>query len=285
MPELPEVETITKDLIAAGLVGVQIKRAEVFWDRSIAVPDPAVFVDQIAGQTIAKIFRRGKFIVFGLASKESLLIHLRMSGRMLISPAEALRDKHQHVIISCQNGWDIRFHDPRKFGRVYLVDDADKILGNLGPEPLDNNFKWIHLKDILNSRKRMLKPLLLDQRMIAGLGNIYVDEALWEARIHPLTPSNLLSDRQIKRLYKSIRLVLGRGLRNRGTALGSGASNFTPVGPEKGKNQHKLKVFRKQGNPCSRCRKPIIRIIVGQRSTHICPSCQPSRCLGKRILE
>lgn len=274
MPELPEVETIASDLIAAGLVGVRIEKAEVFWERSIAVPNSTVFIERIGGKTIEKISRRGKFIVFSLNSKDNLLIHLRMSGRMLVAPSQELRSKHQHVILKCQDGRDIRFHDPRKFGRFYLVDNASEIIGDLGPEPLADSFKWDDLKKILISRRRMIKPLLLDQRMIAGLGNIYVDEALWEASIHPLTLSNTLIDRKIKSLHRSIRIVLKRGLSNRGTALGRGASNFTPVGPAKGKNQHELKVFRRQGNPCPRCRESIIRIVVGQRSTHICPSCQ-----------
>jgi formamidopyrimidine-DNA glycosylase len=120
----------------------------------------------------------------------------------------------------------------------------------------------------------MIKPLLLDQHMIAGLGNIYVDEALWEASIHPLTLSNALSDKQIKTLFKAVRRVLQRGLRNRGTALGKGVSNFKPIGRKKGANQHQLKVFRKHGSQCPRCKETIIRLIVGQRSTHICPLCQ-----------
>lgn len=274
MPELPEVETITNDLIAAGMVGARIKKANVYWERSIAVPKADLFVHRMAGETIENIFRRGKFIVFSLASKDSLLIHLRMSGRILITRSGEQRGKHQHVIISCENGRDIRFHDTRKFGRFYLVDDADAILGKLGPEPLAHNFKWPQLKKILSSRKRMLKPLLLDQKMIAGLGNIYVDEALWEACIHPLTLSNALSDPQIQALFRAIRRVLLKGLRHRGTALGKGAGNFTPIGAVKGKNQNHLKVFRRQGHPCPRCRETIVRQVVGQRSTHICPACQ-----------
>jgi formamidopyrimidine-DNA glycosylase len=275
MPELPEVETVTQDLIHAGLVGVGIKEGHVFWERSIAVPKADAFIRSISDRTIENIFRRGKYIVFDLNKKSHLLVHLRMSGRMMIVPSGKAREKHQHVIIRCRNGMDIRLHDPRKFGRVYYVNDVNEIVGRLGPEPLSNSFKWTKLKQILLSRRRMIKPLLLDQHMIAGLGNIYVDEALWEACIHPLTLSYVLSDQQIKTLFKAIRRVLQRGLRNRGTALGKGANNFTPVGLKKGTNQHQLKVFRKQGTPCPRCKETIIRLIVGQRSTHICPLCQP----------
>jgi formamidopyrimidine-DNA glycosylase len=275
MPELPEVETITLDLIHAGLVGVGIKAGEVFWKRSIAVPKPDAFTRLITGRTIENIFRRGKYIIFNLNPKSHLLVHLRMSGRILVVPSAEAREKHQHVIIQCQNNMDIRLHDPRKFGRVYFVKDVNEIVGRLGPEPLSKSFTWTKLKQILISRRRMIKPLLLDQHMIAGLGNIYVDEALWEASIHPLTLSNALSDKQIKTLFKAVRRVLQRGLRNRGTALGKGVNNFTPLGRKKSTNQHQLKVFRKQGSKCPRCKETIIRLIVGQRSTHICPLCQP----------
>lgn len=275
MPELPEVETITGDLITAGFEGACIETAKVFWERSIATPEAAVFTRRIAGAYIEKIFRRGKFIVFNLRSIGSLLIHLRMSGRIVIANTDEPRGKHQHVIMTCRKKPEIRFHDPRKFGRFYLVEDAAQIIGRLGPEPLADDFKWRHLKQILLSRNRMIKPLLLDQRMIAGLGNIYVDEALWEARIHPVAPSNLLSDQQVKALFAAIQKVLHRGLRNRGTALGKGAGNFAPVGEKKGSNQTELKVFRRQKNPCPRCQEPIVRMIIGQRSTHICPRCQP----------
>ena len=274
MPELPEVETITYDLMDAGLVGIRIKDAQVFWERTIAVPKVAEFVHSIAGLTIENIYRRGKYIVFCLTDKSFMLVHLRMSGRLIIVPSGESRGKHQHVIIRCQNGLEIRFHDPRKFGRFYWVKDLNEILGRLGPEPLARNFKWTKLKKILKSHKRMIKPLLLDQHMIAGLGNIYVDEALWEACIHPATPSNIFTDPQIKSLLNAIKKVLRQGLRNRGTALGKGVGNFSPLGPKKGKNQHHLKVFRKHKTPCPRCQEMIIRLIVGQRSTHICPLCQ-----------
>jgi len=276
MPELPEVETITQDLIHAGLVGVIIKEGHVFWERSIAVPKVNTFIHSITGRTIKDIFRRGKYIVFDLNKKSHLLVHLRMSGRMMVVPSNESWEKHQHVIIRCQNGMDLRLHDPRKFGRFYFVNDINEIVGRLGPEPLSNSFKWTKLKQILISRRRMIKPLLLDQHMIAGLGNIYVDEALWKACIHPVTLSNVLSDQQIKTLFKAIQRVLRRGLRNRGTALGKGVNNFAPIGPKKGTNQHQLKVFRKQGAPCPRCKETIIRLVVGQRSTHICPLCQPT---------
>ncbi len=275
MPELPEVETIAKDLIAAGLIGERIKKATVFWNKSIAVPEVEVFISRMTGVSITRIFRRGKYIGLELDNKDTLLIHLRMSGRFVLEKAGTPRGKHQHVIMSFAGGYEVRFHDPRKFGRFYLVKDANELLGHLGPEPLASNFKWHHLKKILSSRKRMIKSLLLDQHMIAGLGNIYVDESLWEAGIHPTTPSNILDDIQLKRLYKAIRKVLRKGLKNRGTALGHGQSNFNPVGSEGGKNQTQLNVFRRQGHTCPRCQDRVVRVVLGQRSTHICRTCQP----------
>ncbi len=275
MPELPEVETIVRDLIAAGLTGRRIQAASVFWDKSIAVPGVDVFISRMAGATITRIYRRGKYIGLELDNKDTLLIHLRMSGRIVLENAGTPRGKHQHVIMACAGGDEVRFHDPRKFGRFYLVKDTGDLLGRLGPEPLAADFKWQHFKKILKPRKRMIKPLLLDQHMIAGLGNIYADESLWEAGIHPATPSNLLKDNQIKKLHHAIRKVLRRGLKNRGTALGNGLSNFNPVGAERGKNQTQLNVFRRQGQPCPRCRETVVRVVLGQRSTHICRTCQP----------
>jgi formamidopyrimidine-DNA glycosylase len=148
------------------------------------------------------------------------------------------------------------------------------VLGQLGTEPLEPSFSTKTLKNILTSRKRLLKPLLLDQTVIAGLGNIYVDEALWEAGLHPCRRSHTLSDTEVKALRRTIPRVLKRGLKNLGTSLGTGKANFYSIARHRGRNQDQLKVFRRTGTPCPRCRQPIERIVVGQRSTHICPHCQ-----------
>ena len=273
MPELPEVQTVVNDLNAAGLKGAVISGARVFWPRSIATPGIRTFYRQIKGKKISEIWRRGKFLVFDFTSGYFMMIHLRMSGRIHLVSADAERQKHEHVVISFEDGRQLRFHDTRKFGRIYLVKNPEKILGKLGVEPLAPTFTTKSLKN-LKARKRLLKPLLLDQTVIAGLGNIYVDEALWEAKIHPCRIASTLSDAEIKALHRTIPLVLKRGLKNLGTSLGTGKANFYSVARRKGRNTDELKVFRRTGMPCPRCGHAIERIIVGQRSTHICRRCQ-----------
>ena len=273
MPELPEVQTVVNDLKAAGFEGAVITRADIFWSKSICGLSAASFQRRIKGQTIAAIRRRGKFIVFDLESDGHLLIHLRMSGRLLIKGAGSPRLKHEHVVLNFKDR-QLRFHDTRKFGRIYLVKDADAVLGRLGPEPLDSSFRAAEFPGMLKNRSRMIKPLLLDQSFIAGLGNIYVDEALWDARIHPQKTAADIDAPEAGILYYAIRKVLRRGLKNLGTTLGSGQTNFFSVSGYTGRNRDQLKVFRRTGLPCPRCRKVIKRIVVGQRSTHICERCQ-----------
>lgn len=274
MPELPEVQTIVNDLNNAGLTGATITNARVFWPRTIAIPSFRTFCRMIKGKKISAISRRGKFLVFDFENNHYLLMHLRMSGRIHLISANSKRLKHEHVVLSLDDGRQLRFHDPRKFGRLYLVDNPAKILGKLGPEPLDGKFKLNAFSERLKMRNRLVKPLLLDQTFIAGLGNIYVDEALWEAGIHPCRIAASLSDAEVKALHRAIPKVLKRGLKNLGTTLGTGKTNFYSVASRRGRNEEQLKVFRRTELPCPRCKSPIERILVGQRSTHICPKCQ-----------
>jgi len=274
MPELPEVQTIVNDLNTADLIGLTISGAKVFWPRSIAEPSPTSFCRRIKGQRFTAVRRRGKYLVFELNAGYTLLLHLRMSGRLHLVAAASPRIKHEHVILSFDDGRQLRFHDPRKFGRLNLVKDPAKILDRLGPEPLTPGFTAQTLGRLLKNRKRILKPLLLDQTFIAGLGNIYVDEALWEARLHPCRLASTLSNPEIKALRLAIPRVLKRGLKNLGTSLGTGESNFYSVASRRGRNKDQLNVFRRTDLPCPRCKTNIERIIVGQRSTHICNKCQ-----------
>lgn len=273
MPELPEVQTIVDDLAIAGICGQFIWEVVVLWPRSIATP--VDFSARLAGDSIRNIERRGKYIIIKLGSGRALLIHLRMSGRILLYPSQEPVLRHEHVLIKLQDGRDLRLHDTRKFGRMYLVDNQDDILGSLGLEPLGNDFTIFALEQIVSTRARMLKPLLLDQRLIAGLGNIYVDEALWEAGLHPQRISKMLQKKEIVRLHRAIQAVLQRGLRNRGTSLGNSKTNFTSLEHRPGSNAESLNVFRRNGKPCPHCGASIIRLVVGQRGTHICPQCQP----------
>jgi len=274
MPELPEVQTIVNDLNGAKLIGITISGARVFWPRTVAEPSPRLFCRRIKGQQFTEIRRRGKYLVFEVADGHTMLLHLRMSGRLHLVSADIPRNKHEHVILSFDDGRQLRFHDTRKFGRLHLLKDPKRILDRLGPEPLASGFTVKTLAEHLKHRKRLLKPLLLDQTFIAGLGNIYVDEALWEAKLHPCRLAASLSTSEIKVLHRAIPRVLKRGLKNLGTSLGTGKGNFYSVGNRRGRNKDLLKVFRRTGLPCPRCKSSIERIIVGQRSTHICSNCQ-----------
>lgn len=274
MPELPEVQTIVNDLNAAGLIGRTIVQAEVFWPATIATSSSTVFCSQIRDRMIQGIARRGKFVLFKLQAGLTLAVHLRMTGRFQIVDAINRPCRHVHVILRMDDGHSLWFHDTRKFGRFFLVEHCGALLGALGPEPLDPRFTANALAARLARQRRQIKPLLLDQTFIAGLGNIYVDEALWAARLHPLRRSDTLMPAQIKALHRAIRHVLRQGLQNAGTTLGRGQSNFYSLSGTRGKNEVHLKVFRRTGEPCPRCRSPIIRLVVGQRSTHICNHCQ-----------
>ncbi len=274
MPELPEVQTIVNDLNAADVIGIPISSARVFWARTIASPGSKSFCRRLKGRKFTAIRRRGKYLVFDMDDGNTLLLHLRMSGRLHLVAAGTPRIKHEHVILSFADGRQLRFHDTRKFGRLSLLKDPAPILDRLGPEPLAPGFTVKILGKLLNGRRRLLKSLLLDQTFIAGLGNIYVDEALWEARLHPLRLASTLSKSEIRALRQAISRVLKRGLKNLGTSLGSGKANFYSVASRQGRNKDQLKVFRRTDLPCPRCKAKVKRIIVGQRSTHICVQCQ-----------
>lgn len=272
MPELPEVQTIVDDLISAGVQGTVITSAKVYWPRSIATPQD--FTRRIRGQRINRIWRRGKYIIFEFASGMHMLVHLRMSGRLHLCSTGAPHAPHEHVVLKFADRRDLRLHDTRKFGRISLVADAGEILQTLGVEPLDPSFTQRGLATILYQHHRMLKPLLLDQGVIAGIGNIYVDEALWEAGLHPCRRSDTLREAEVLALHAAIRRVLKRGLANRGTSLGKGKTNYASVGRRHGRNAEELRVFRKTGELCPRCGTPVERIVVAQRGTHHCPRCQ-----------
>ena len=277
MPELPEVETVVSDLQAAGIIGRRVLEARVRWQRTIATPSAQAFVRRIRHQRIDAISRRAKYIVIGLSGGDTVLIHLRMTGRLTLTSGKVPRDPHEHVVLRLDDDSVLRYHDTRKFGRWYLLADASHKLDALGPEPLEASFTGRRFAERLAGRFGALKPLLLNQAFLAGLGNIYVDEALWDAKLHPEQSAGHLKPAQVQALYRGIRKVLRRGIRNLGTSLGDGDTNFYSVGGRRGRAQDQLRVFRRTGDPCPRCRTPIKRIIVGQRSTHLCPRCQIAR--------
>lgn len=273
MPELPEVETIKNELINAKLVGKKIKNVDVFNFSTIAKYDPVKFINKLEGCSILSINRKGKFIHFEL-NEEHLFIHLRMTGKFLISSKAINPGKHERVRITFEDGTRLCYHDTRKFGRWYLVKEENMITSSIGIEPLSSEFTLFYFKQLLKGKKTRLKPFLLDQKKIAGLGNIYVDEALWEAKLHPETTINHLTLKQITALHQAIIKVLQKGIEHRGTSLGTGKTNYYDTSGERGGNQYHLNVFRRQGKDCSVCGNKIERIVVAQRGTHICSHCQ-----------
>ena len=274
MPELPEVQSVVDTLRMKNIPGQLIYSAAVYWPRTIAEIDPADFCKKIKGRTVRQITRRGKYIVFDLSSGLTLMIHLRMTGRLNWEPRDQPRNKHEHVILDVGETHTLRFQDTRKFGRIWLTAAPEKILDRLGPEPLEVNFTVERFSAMLQTTNRQIKPLLLDQHFLAGLGNIYVDEALWESGIHPQRISRSLTRHEVKALHRAIPHVLNKGLRNLGTSLGTGKSNFYLPGSRPGRNAEALNVFRRTGRDCPRCGSTILRIVVAQRSSHICPDCQ-----------
>ncbi len=273
MPELPEVETIARALKPL-LVGQTISRVEVRWPRSIEMPSADEFERALVGRTVKDASRRGKFVVFSMAPCGALLVHLRMTGQLLLDqPGRPVApDKHTHVLIHFASGATLRFRDTRKFGRMYLVDDPQQVVGNLGPEPLAEELTPQCFAETLARRHRQIKPLLLDQRILAGVGNIYADEALWEAGIHPLRQAHQLTPQQAHRLWAALRHVLVSAIEHRGTSL----RDYRDPEDRPGEHQWSLAMRGAKGQPCRRCGHPIERIVVGQRGTYYCPVCQPA---------
>jgi formamidopyrimidine-DNA glycosylase len=264
MPELPEVETIARSL-RPSLEGRSLLSAELRWKRTLASPSPAAFARRIAGQTIETVGRRAKFLHLQL-SQDALVIHLRMSGDLRIVAGDAPPAKHDRLILSLSDGARLAFNDPRKFGRVWLTDDPEALFADLGPEPLSDAFTADELYARLHARRRQLKPLLLDQTFLAGLGNIYTDEALHLAKLHPLRQSDGVTPQQAAALWRAIRAVLAEGIRRNGASI-----DWVYRG---GDFQNHFRVYQRTGQPCPVCGTPIERIVVGQRGTHFCPKCQ-----------
>ncbi len=274
MPELPEVETIKNELLAFGLVGKEIEAIEVFNPSTIAEVPVEVFSKAILGKKVTEVHRRGKYIQL-VIPPYVVFVHLRMTGKFLLSsqkPAEI--GKHERLRITFKGGLALSFDDTRKFGRWYLVKDSESISAKLGLEPLSPDFTIAYLQKVLSTRSRAIKPLLLDQTLIAGLGNIYVDEALWLAKIHPLRPAASLTKKEMQALHHAIRQVLEQSILYRGTSLGEGKPNYQTVSGTRGGNQHHLKVYGNKGKSCERCLSPISKTVVAQRGTHFCPVCQ-----------
>jgi len=271
MPELPEVETIKLTLEegrhgAPSLLGKEITGAEIRWPGVLVTPTPDEFSERVTGQRVQAFSRRGKHLLIHL-SKDTLIFHLRMSGDLLVEQENQAHRKHDRLLVYFQEGTRLAFNNIRKFGRVWLTADPEKELPDLGPEPLAESFRPQDLHQRLHSCSRQIKYFLLDQEMIAGLGNIYTDESLYKAGLHPQTKSDTLDPIQVKKLWRSIRGVLQDGIKHQGTSI-----DWMYRG---GDYQHYLSVYGQEGEPCQNCGTIIQRMKIAQRSTYFCPSCQP----------
>lgn len=273
MPELPEVETVRRGL-AAQLTGRVITGLSYLeWPRTIEAPAPAEFQTRLAERAIQAVRRRAKFLVLDLDGDEHLLIHLRMTGQLRVVPRATPRDRFDRVAFALAGDDELRFNDIRRFGRIGLYRGLElaRRLRALGPEPLGDTLDAATFAARLRSRRTRLKPLLLDQSFLAGLGNIYVDEALHRAGLHPLTVANQLATTQAETLYHQIRAVLAEALASGGTTF----ANYRDAYGEAGDYYERRRVYGRTGEPCATCGATIVRLVVGGRGTHLCPNCQP----------
>jgi formamidopyrimidine-DNA glycosylase len=271
MPELPEVETIRRDLLPL-LRGRAFTHVWVSPEapRLVQAPTPADFARLLPGHRIEDISRRGKFLVFHLSGGLYLVVHLRMTGALLHRPSGAPPDRYVRAVLSLDDGSELRFSDLRKFGALWLVSDVSPVLGRLGPEPLEGLTPSL-LRGVAARRRAPIKSLLLDQRALAGLGNIYADEALFAAGLHPQRPASSLSDAEVERLHGAIARVLRAALEDRGASF----SDYVDASGREGLHQFRVQVFRRTGQPCHVCGREIARVRVAGRSSHFCPVCQP----------
>lgn len=288
MPELPEVETIRRGL-QHGITGQTITSVQVLWEKSFPVP-PNLMDSIVVGSKIERLDRRAKVLIIHLDNGYSLMIHLKMTGQMVLAksdgerfagghPTESMRselpDRSTKVIFSFESGDTLFFNDFRKFGWVKLVEtseiEADSLIRRLGPEPLSKNFTITGFKAQLDRHKKApIKPTILDQSTVSGVGNIYADESLHLAKIHPQRLSGELSPAEVKRLYSAIRVIISSGIEHGGTSF----TSYVNALGGKGDYLDHARVFRKEGTGCPECSSEIVKIRVAGRGTHYCPKCQ-----------
>ncbi len=288
MPELPEVETYVREL-EPDLRGRRVTGVAIRWPRIIAAPGPDEFARELVGQRFATFGRRGKYMRFGLVREgneageeesdkplgDTLIVHLRMTGKLQVMAGEAEPGKHTHLILDLDDGRRLHYTDPRKFGRIWLVPDPEPVFRKLGPEPLGDEFTAAAFAERLHGRRASIKALLLNQSIVAGVGNIYADEALFLAGVRPTRPGGELTPAEIARLHAAVRAILAQAIEFRGSSLGDSAlQNYQRPGGESGGFQDRHRVFQRTGQPCPVCGTPIERIVLAQRSTHFCPRCQ-----------
>ncbi len=261
MPELPEVETVVRGLQST-IVGESIADLEVPWEKSLVANDP---YESIVGKLITYVHRRAKYIVIQF-DIGALVVHLRMTGKL----TPVFPEKHVTVILHFESGRTLYFQDTRKFGRMEYTDNPEELLEHIGPEPLSDQFTTQVFYKMLTGKNRLIKPLLLDQSFLAGLGNIYVDEALFQAGIQPLSIASSIPKERSIRLHSAIQSILAESIKAQGTTV----LNYSHGDNQSGTYQAALQVYGRKDQPCLVCDTPIIKIKMGQRGTHYCAQCQ-----------
>jgi formamidopyrimidine-DNA glycosylase len=273
LPELPEVETVKRTLQRL-IVGKTVEDVDVFLPKIVKEPsDVALFVQRLRGAEVKGVGRRGKFLKI-FFDPWVLVSHLRMEGRYRLLPRKEPLEKHTHVVFRFTDGTDLRYRDVRQFGTMHLFrrgeEEQHPPLNKLGPEPLSDDFTLERFRKRLSGRTTRLKALLLNQEFLSGLGNIYVDEALFDAGLHPERPVQSLSDEESERLYRSIRSTLKKAIE----AGGSSVRTYVDGNGDMGMFQLQIQVYGRRGEPCPRCGDPIRRLVVAGRGTHLCTKCQ-----------
>jgi formamidopyrimidine-DNA glycosylase len=270
MPELPEVEMVVRGL-RNDMVGRAFTSMWVEWEPQLGTVTPELFAARLIGQRVEVLWRRGKYVIFELTD-DYLIVHLKMTGQLYVAePGEFYdADRFVRVKFGLDDGRELRFSDIRKFGRLYLVSDVEEVVGSLGPEPLEGSFTLEAFRARLATRSGLIKPLLLNQAFVAGVGNIYADEALWLARIAPTRRANTLTPEEVERLYHAVREALRGGIAHEGSSI----NWYRKPDGTAGSYQNFFKVYGREDEPCPRCGAPIRKVWLGQRGTHFCPECQ-----------
>lgn len=269
MPEIAEVETIKNDLLTSDILGQKIKNVDIIFIK-IFDSSKKEFIKKILNKKISNIYRKGKYLIFELENLY-LIIHLKMTGHILLKDKNYILKKHELVSFTFENSKKIIFFDPRRFGRIYLKDNLS-ILDKLGPDILSKEFLFNDFYNKLKNKNKKIKTLLLDQSFISGIGNIYADEILFSAKIHPENLSSKISLSKATSLYTSIKKVIDNAIENRGTSLGTTKMNYTSINGDFGTNQNFLLIHTKKS--CQNCRSKIKKIKINQRSSYFCPKCQ-----------
>jgi formamidopyrimidine-DNA glycosylase len=279
MPELPEVETVVRGLRAV-LPGRRILRVRL--GKTDFIDDPAAIERGVPGTRVRSVERSGKFLVIALETSDAaspsltLLVHLGMTGRLVACPAEAPTPPHTHVFFELDDGRELRYTDPRRFGRMQLLEDGTQGLAHLGRDPLEAT--EAEFTAVIGGRRARIKALLLDQRVLRGMGNIYTDESLWRARIHPAQIGAKLKKQELRKLYRVVQRVLREAIRFRGSSI----SDYVDAEGQRGWFQQRHRVYDREGKKCARCGSTIRREIVAGRSSYFCPRCQRAPRIPRR---